>query len=240
MVLVVGIFRIPQSTLTFPLFDEWGWGPPPWPELGDLLPQSWLWFPTVSSELIDCPGWLLVSWTNTNTNLFMQMQKISNETFAKMASLKPNICFSLLLLEIKLFLFTWYLCECVRCACIRVAMFICFCQCVTMNVSTCMCVSVCVCVSVCLSALGCFMHASVSFCVWMLGSTAYWWVGLRGISCGCSQPSTTILMSFELGTYSCTLDLPCWTMLFSCLLGSAWFNCAICSWEDLNALQMER
>ena len=169
MVLVVGIFRIPQSTLTFPLFDEWGWGPPPWPELGDLLPQSWLWFPTVSSELIDCSVWLLVSWTNTNTN-FMQMQKISNETFAKMASL----------------------------------------------------------------------NASVSFCVWMLGSTAYRWLGLRGISCGCSGPSTTILMSFELGTYSSTLDLPCWTMLFSCLLGSAWFTCAICSWEDLNARQMER
>ena len=35
-------------------------------------------------------------------------------------------------------------------------------------------------------------------------------------------------------------SLPCWTMLFSCLLGSAWFNCAICSWEDLNVLQMER
>ena len=107
-----------------------------------------------------------------------------------------------------------------------------------MSVHVCvsLCVLVCVCVTVCLSALGCFMHAWVSFCVWMLGSTAYWWVGLRGISCGCSQPSTTILMSFELGTYSCTLDLPCWTMLFTCLLGSAWFNCAICSWEDLNAL----
>ena len=138
------------------------------------------------------------------------------------------------------FLSTWYLYVCVKCACIRVAVFICDWQCVIMNVSTFMCESVCVCVTVCLSALRCFMHAWVSFCVWMLGSTAYWWVGLRGISCGCSQPSTTILMSFELGTYSSTLDLPCWTMLFSCLLGSAWFNCAICSWEDLNALQMER
>lgn len=165
MVLVVGIFRIPQSTLTFPLFDEWGWGPPPWPELGDLLPQSWLWFPTVSSELIDCPVWLLVSWTNTNTNLFMQMQKISNETFAKMASLKPNICFSLLLLEIKLFLFTWNLCVCVRCACIRVAMFLCVCQCVTINVSTCLCESVCACVCLCYSVFECFklFYASLSF-----------------------------------------------------------------------------